>query len=188
MEERKFTEKEINDKARDIVSRDIYCNVGTLIEPLLSLEYSGCSLGVDIPFTSADIENYYPNHDDEIEELEDKLQELNDELDDAENVVNDMDEDSAEYESAVKHSADIEAAISDIEDKITDLRRESEEPQEIFEWWAVSDWFAYKMRQEKEPILDAGSCLVWGRGCTGQAIYMDGLIQRMAKELLEEEL
>lgn len=58
-----------------------------------------------------------------------------------------------------------------------------EEPQEIFEWWLVSDWLLGKLREVGEPVINSDFGCLWGRTCTGQAIIMDGTIQSIVKKL-----
>ncbi len=55
--------------------------------------------------------------------------------------------------------------------------------QEILEWWAVSNWFAEKLKEEGQPIYDSGSVMVWGRCCSGQAILLDGVISRICEDM-----
>ncbi|WMU08095.1 hypothetical protein vBCtySFA67_00077 [Clostridium phage vB_CtyS-FA67] len=75
-------------------------------------------------------------------------------------------------------SCDIEdPKYSELEDKINDLEAEQEEPRDIFEWWAVSDWLARKLEEAGEPILVNAYGTWWGRTCCGQAIKMDNVIQ-----------
>lgn len=58
------------------------------------------------------------------------------------------------------------------------------EPAEILEWWAVSDWFADKLRAKGECILSNDHGTWWGRQCSGQSVTLDGVIQRIAVEVL----
>ncbi len=60
---------------------------------------------------------------------------------------------------------------------------EKQEPQEIYEWWLVSDWLEMKLKLHGEPILSNAYGSWWGRGCSGQAIYMDGVIMEIYDEL-----
>ena len=54
------------------------------------------------------------------------------------------------------------------------------EPAEIYEWWAVNDWLAEKLEEIGEPVLSNSYGHWWGRTCTGQAMIMDGTLQRVA--------
>jgi DNA-directed RNA polymerase subunit RPC12/RpoP len=57
------------------------------------------------------------------------------------------------------------------------------EPQEIFEWWLVSEWFADKLKKHGEPILEWGNGTYWGRTCTGQALQLDYVMCRIAEDM-----
>ena len=57
------------------------------------------------------------------------------------------------------------------------------QPQEIYEWWIVTDWLAKKLQNKGEPILEWGNNFYWGRTCTGQAILLDGVISEICEEL-----
>jgi predicted Zn-ribbon and HTH transcriptional regulator len=57
------------------------------------------------------------------------------------------------------------------------------EPQEIFEWWIVTEWLAKKLQDKGEAILDWGNNFYWGRTCTGQAILLDGVISEICEEM-----
>jgi hypothetical protein len=54
---------------------------------------------------------------------------------------------------------------------------------EAFEHWLVSDWFARKLTEHGYVVREVFGLTVWARGTTGQAIYMDGVIEDIAKEL-----
>lgn len=57
---------------------------------------------------------------------------------------------------------------------------------EIYEYWFVDDWFANKLQEKGEFVLETIWAPIWGRHTTGQAIYIDGVIQEIAKDILEE--
>ena len=54
--------------------------------------------------------------------------------------------------------------------------------EEVFEWWLVSPYLARELKEQGEVIIDALGCHWWGRTTSGQAIYMDGVIQKIAGE------
>lgn len=64
---------------------------------------------------------------------------------------------------------------------------DNQEPQEIYEWWLITGWFAEKLKQTGEPILDNEYGIWWGRCCTGQAIFMDGVILKLYDETMQYE-
>jgi len=57
-------------------------------------------------------------------------------------------------------------------------------PQEIFEWWLVSSWFARKLLLAGEPIIDNGYGVWWGRTTTGQAISLDIIIEKIFDDVM----
>lgn len=58
------------------------------------------------------------------------------------------------------------------------------EPQEILEWWLVTDWLAEKLKAQGEPILNyADFNYWWGRTCSGQAILLDSVIDKICEDL-----
>lgn len=59
---------------------------------------------------------------------------------------------------------------------------EAEGYAEVYEWWAISGWLHGKLEAAGEVVGDLEGLPVWGRCCTGQAIYLDGIIQRIALE------
>lgn len=59
----------------------------------------------------------------------------------------------------------------------------SDEPQEILEWWIITDYLAGKLKELGEPILDTDNGVYWGRCTSGQAISIDGVIRNIVKSL-----
>jgi len=59
---------------------------------------------------------------------------------------------------------------------------ENGEYPEIYEFWSVSEWLANKLEAKGEIIFECLDFIVWGRQATGQAIYMDRVIQDIAIE------
>lgn len=57
-----------------------------------------------------------------------------------------------------------------------------EEANEAYEWWFVTNWFADKLREHGEMIID-GWHQIWGRSCTGQAILLDYVVGKIAEEM-----
>ena len=56
-------------------------------------------------------------------------------------------------------------------------------PIEIYEWWLISEFLADQLRDIGEPILSNEHGVWWGRSCTGQAIILDGTIQRIVTKI-----
>ena len=59
----------------------------------------------------------------------------------------------------------------------------TEYPIEVYEFWAVDNWFARKLKEQGEVVEEVLDFIVWGRCCTGQAISMDCVIFRIAAEM-----
>lgn len=56
------------------------------------------------------------------------------------------------------------------------------ETNEAYEWHFVSNYLANKLEQHGEMVIK-GWHNVWGRGSSGQAIYLDGVIGQIAEEM-----
>jgi hypothetical protein len=86
---------------------------------------------------------------------------------------------------APKHAANQpdyswEEEFIDYTASIAEELSEYTEPQEIFEWWRITDTFiASKLEEIGEPILDNDYGTWWGRTCTGQSIITDGTLQSL---------
>ena len=57
---------------------------------------------------------------------------------------------------------------------------ENGEYPEIYEFWSVDEWLGKKLEQAGEIIFECLDFVVWGRCTTGQAIYLDRVIQNIA--------
>lgn len=86
-----------------------------------------------------------------------------------------------------------DATISDDEDrweeeieKAKDYIRDNATPREPLEWWAVSSWLGQELKNRGYIIVDVGGGLViWGRETSGQAIFMDGVIEAITVDWLK---
>lgn len=78
-------------------------------------------------------------------------------------------------ETYLKHNTE-EQQLKDYEDR-------EENPQEIFEWWVVSDWLLEKLEDKGQPVLKTDFGSWWGRTCTGQAILLDSVIEEIYTDL-----
>ena len=58
-----------------------------------------------------------------------------------------------------------------------------QEPQEIFEWWIVTEFLYNKLKEKGEPVLEWGNNYYWGRTTTGQAILLDGVISDICSDM-----
>lgn len=76
----------------------------------------------------------------------------------------------------------------ELEEQLADVCAEGEthvslQPQEIFEWWLVADWFADMLQEKGEPVLRSSYGTWWGRTCTGQAIALDPIIADIYRDV-----
>ena len=58
-----------------------------------------------------------------------------------------------------------------------------DENSEIMEWWLVTPYMAELLKEKGEVILSDYDCYWWGRATSGQALYMDGVIQEIAEQM-----
>lgn len=73
--------------------------------------------------------------------------------------------------------------IKSIEERIDELNNLESEPQEIFEYWAVSSFLADKLKANGHCIWYNGQNYIWGRTTTGQAILLDYCISQICEEM-----
>ena len=58
----------------------------------------------------------------------------------------------------------------------------TEEWDEVFEWWLVTPYLAELLKENGEIIFADYDCYWWGRTITGQALYIDRVIQEIARQ------
>ena len=65
-------------------------------------------------------------------------------------------------------------------------RDDNFEPTEfdpIYEHWIVSPWLAIKLKERAEAVeTDFYGLTVWGRSCTGHAIFLDSIIREIYQD------
>lgn len=59
---------------------------------------------------------------------------------------------------------------------------------EVDEHWIVTDFLGRKLEQEGHTVRTVCGLTIWGRGCTGQSIALDYVIQKIAVDLWGDEL
>lgn len=55
--------------------------------------------------------------------------------------------------------------------------------REVYEHWIVSGFFARKLQGHGEQVIEFCNLTIWCRCCTGQAIWLDGVIAEIAKDM-----
>ena len=149
----------------EFVSREIYCNVSELMEYSFkqSWEYT------DAPYKYDDIENLYDNSEETIKEYI--------------TYSNFSDQEIKEQLEEFDASSIDELDYDQLLELAEKLGFESES-REIYEWWAVSNWLAEKLKEKGYPvIINNYRCSYWGRTTTGQVILLDSVISSICYDL-----
>jgi len=74
--------------------------------------------------------------------------------------------------------------VAEIEAKITELENmDLDQLPEVFEWWGVSDWFAEKLKEQGQVVVEEYATALWGRQTTGQAILLDSVVSRICSDM-----
>jgi len=64
-------------------------------------------------------------------------------------------------------------------DDVVNLYNDEDEPQEVYEWWVVSDWLLDELEKAGQPVLKTDYENWWGRTSSGQSIIFDEVIQKI---------
>lgn len=59
---------------------------------------------------------------------------------------------------------------------------------EVYEHWIVTGFLGRRLQQEGHTVRNVCGLTIWGRGCTGQSIALDYVIQKIAVDLWGDEL
>ena len=88
-------------------------------------------------------------------------------------IVNDLilDNQNLVIEELMKH-----------DDSIWDSLQNFDEDTDVLEWWLVTPYMAELLKEKGEVIFADYDCYWWGRTTTGQALYMDWVIQEIARQ------
>ena len=81
----------------------------------------------------------------------------------------------------------VEDAHDDAFKEVCDEHSLDVDTLEVYEHWIVSDWLGRKLKARGEIIQDFAGFTLWGRCTTGQAIYLDGVIEEITAELWPQE-
>ena len=69
-----------------------------------------------------------------------------------------------------------------VNESLWDTIANTEEYDEVFEWWLVTPYIAELLKGNGEVILADYDCYWWGRTTAGQALWMDYVIQKIAEQ------
>ena len=76
-------------------------------------------------------------------------------------------------EALMKDSDDLLYCIDDIDDL-----------NEVMEWWLVTPFLCDLLKEAGEVTISEYGCHWWGRQTSGQAVYMDYVIKKIAEGLV----
>ena len=83
-----------------------------------------------------------------------------------------LDNQNLVVEELMKHDESLLGSLQNFDDS-----------SEVLEWWLVTPYMAELLKEKGEVILSDYDCYWWGRTTSGQALYMDGVIQEIAKQM-----
>lgn len=178
---------EIEERARRYQDREIFCLDSSLVDDLIRADVDG--------FSYDDVSNVYPDPSDWT------LAQCREYMDDEGHASDIVDISTMDRETCQELLECIGSAVFD-DEPIEDLRdaveeaingedidgledareevRNNADAAEIYEWYRVSEWLANELEEIGECVLSNHYGSWWGRQCTGQALIMDGTLQRVA--------
>ena len=148
------THSQVNQRILDkVVDDNVYSCVNDMVEYILKITDLYNHRDADPPFTNDDVENLY----------EYKCYECGETLEcsDDEKII---------------ICPNCNAQFDDIYDcdKIQ---------KKVYQWFIVDGWFAKKLREQNEVIIETPNNYIWGRQTFGQAISLDGVISKIALDM-----
>ena len=173
-------ERVVEERVQRIINEDIYACQSGLVSDLIQLGDEAQAL--DGAFDLSDEENVcnmQTNPESWSQEectdwLEERGIDFDEPLDSHNEDINHVAEDDDQRRKEIEE---------DYLDALKELVRDNAESAEVLEWWLVSSWLARKLEAHGAVVLDNGYGTWWGRQGSGQAISMDGIMQRIAEEL-----
>lgn len=173
-----------------LVQNGVYCCMTPEMEYMLSKVYD---YDDDNPFDESDLEKFLVIHCPEcgctsgFEELE--VSQLEDESFESDDDTFCCPSCGREYTTLEEArdccSNDIVYRCTDCGKVLDDFEYNNleSEPEEIFEWWAVANWFGDKLEEQGCVVIKSWGKSYWGRTTTGQSISLDGCIANIAKDM-----
>jgi hypothetical protein len=167
--------KALQDTARRLVSNDVHYSVSSLIHTLSRREWDG-SDGVDQD-DLIKLSSRQPDADD-----------YSDQMPEGWGVALDGRPDRWGFYGPEGECDDGQGFASELDAWRAAAEEAGQEVHgsEIYEHWLVSDWLAAKLEAKGETVVrNLCGLTIWGRATTGQAIYIDGVIEAIARDLVE---
>jgi len=188
-------------KLRDFVSQYVHANVGQMVEYILNKQHYDGEGTYDAPFSWQDVieaQNFenlpladiiehleYAAGDIDDSEFEDALEKaLSDTV--MATIVGICDEEFQDLWPTFTEWASDNPEAAEEEVDTVPLARLAEQytHPEVYEWWIVDRWFASKLSEHGEIVIDGN---IWGRQCTGQSIVLDGVVRSIYNEINKDE-
>ena len=161
----------------NIITSEIYQNDTTLVEALISESYN---VERFCCFSSDHWENYEASYDVEtsagFSAVDEETKDLF--LEAWKSAVVILEDRSSDQEDL---NADTEESLTEAYNRVSYLESVEASYPEVYQWWSVSSRLAEKLSNTGEIIIDNDFGTWWGRTLCGQAIEMDGTIQKAIK-------
>lgn len=152
-------------KARDLVNKEVWLNASRIVDALAKHD-------------SELAETAYCHTDyAEIESLQEEISDIQACIDLWESK---LDIDNSDFDSL---QADINQGLDDIDVLESQIQDLIDNPIEVLEHWIVSSYLADKLENHGEKIIDVHGHKVWCRTCSGQAIYIDTVIENITESI-----
>ena len=172
---------EVREAAERIVRNEVHYCVSHLVSQIMRAPDTWLELGVDEDdaYRLAEIEDFESAALENIEDAD---------ADDLRDFLTDRDVD---FEDGTSIAELRELARVEVREQSGADREYCEhagidpERSDVFEHWIVSDWLARKLEAAGHPVArDFLGLTIWGRPTTGQAIRLDSVILRIARDCL----
>ena len=165
------------------IGQHVYCNVNSLVEYCLQQGFEDPNSPVNLD----ELENYYTYPEWSKRVVGETLQFDGGTESDKETFLQEFDRLIDESQSLLDTEDISEETHERNVDLINEAKEEFEELEteaaEVYEWWAVSEYLYSKLKEQGQVVTDTGSCYIWGRQTTGQAILLDGVISRICRDM-----
>jgi hypothetical protein len=192
------TEIDFQEKCSQLVSREVYYCVSSLISHLMEKEPDNedlLSLGMSYDYESAATEEGW-----EVKQVGDRYLVVNSEGNSVYEPIGEDTESFDEDEFEEEEEMTFEKWLTSLEDdyffddesdvdsevwqKLCQAEHIDPHEREVLEHWLVSNWLAEKLQANDEIVVDdLYGLTVWGRTTSGQAISMDGVIRQIVRNL-----
>lgn len=84
--------------------------------------------------------------------------------------------------TSLEMEQDDDDEVEKVQSVIDDTNDYDNEYADILEYWIVTDRLRRWLEEKGECVSEVGGLNIWGRGCCGQSIVLDNVIQEIYKE------